>query len=76
MNNTKRKELSKAIDLLNQARDIVDTIMNDEQEGFYNMTEGLQQTERGQAMEEAAENLGCAIDSIDEAVSFIEDAQL
>ncbi|ENI2477914.1 hypothetical protein PZT66_24850 [Pseudomonas aeruginosa] len=39
------------------------------------LPEGLQQGERGQAMEQAAEQMGTALDSIDEAVQALEEAQ-
>ena len=75
MNNTKRKELKKAIDLLEEAKSRIETIMNEEQEGFDNLNEGLQQSMSGQAMEEAVGNMETAIDSIDDAISYIEEAQ-
>lgn len=76
MNNQKRKELNKAIELLEQARSIVEDVLEDEDFGFNNLTDGLQQTMRGEAMEEAIGNMGTAIDSIDEAIGAIEDASL
>ena len=75
MNRDKRKRLDVAITLLNQARDIVDEVLNEEQEGFDNLTEGLQASERGQQMECAVTNLNDAIDNIDGAISYIEEAQ-
>ena len=75
MNRDKRKRLDVAISLLNQARDIVEDVSNEEQEGFDNLTEGLQASERGQQMEEAVSNLNDVIDNIDTAISYIEEAQ-
>ena len=76
MNNQKRKELYRAIELLEEAQGIVETIMDEEQDCFDNFTEGLKQTMRGQDMEEAIGNMEMAIDSISDAVSAIEDATL
>ena len=75
MNKDKRKRLDVAIDLLNQARGIVEEVSNEEQEGFDNLTDGLQASERGQQMEDAISNLNDAIDDIDQAISYIEEAQ-
>ena len=76
MNNQKRKELSKASALLEEAKGIIESVLEDEQDGFDNMTESLQQTERGQMMEEAISNMECAVDAVDEAISYVEDASM
>lgn len=76
MNNQKRKELNKAIALLEQAQEIVETVLEAEQEDFDNKSEGLKQAIGGQVMEEAIGNMESAIDSIDEAIGAIEEATL
>ncbi len=76
MNNQKRKELNKAIELLEQAQSIVESVLEDEDFGFNNLTDGLQQTIRGQEMEAAIDNMNEALDSIDEAIGAIEEATL
>lgn len=76
MNNQRRKELSAIIDELNSLSERLGNIMDDEQFSFDNLTEGLQQTMRGQQMEEAISNMEAGIDSIEEAVSYIEEAQM
>lgn len=50
---------SKVEDIGNQLRDLADA----EQGKFDNMSEGLQQAENGQKIEQAAENLSSAADS-------------
>jgi uncharacterized protein with von Willebrand factor type A (vWA) domain len=67
MNTQRRVEIENAISLLDQAKDILESCALDEREGYDNLSEGLQQAERGQAMEQAA-------DALDEAVSNVEDA--
>lgn len=76
MNKDKRKRLDVAISLLNQAKDVVEDVMNEEQEGFGNLTEGLQASDRGQQMEEAIGNMESAIASIEDAVEYIEEASM
>lgn len=57
MNAFRRKELQRAIELIEQASEIIDNVMNDEQEALDNMPESLQYSERGEAMQEAIDNL-------------------
>lgn len=54
MNNARRKELAEITTQLQDLRERIEQLQEDEQEGFDNLSEGLQQTERGQAMELAA----------------------
>lgn len=76
MNNVRRKELDNIIEELELLKQKIEFIMDDEQECFDNLSEGLQQSMRGQQMEEAVANLSLAVDSIDEVVSFIEGATI
>ena len=41
---------------------------------FDNFPESLQESERGEAMQEAIDNMESALDSIDEAISSVEEA--
>lgn len=50
MNTKRRIELTKAINLLKQARDVIDSILGEELEAYYNMPESLQCSERGETM--------------------------
>ena len=52
MNKQRRKEIAKAIDLIEQAREILEAVLDEEQEAFDNMPESLQSSERGETMEE------------------------
>lgn len=74
MNKNDRKELEKALALLGEAQEIIDAIKDGEQEKFDNLSEGLQQTERGQKFEETVSTLEDAWNSIDEAVGSINEA--
>lgn len=57
MNNTTRKELRALIEKLEEVFSDLETMSSDEQEKFDNLTEGLQATEKGQEMEQAASTL-------------------
>ena len=76
MNNIKRKELKSIKRELEALSQRLDDVMNEEQMSFDNLTEGLQATERGAAMEEAIDNISSAIDCIDEAIEYIEEAEI
>lgn len=66
MNDTRRKELAKAIDLIDRARYIIDDVKDEEQDAFDALPEGLQQSERGEKLEKN-------VDSLDEISDFLDD---
>ncbi len=59
--------------MLNEAAKILNSVMNEEQDAFDNMSEGLQQTMRGEQMDENVYSLQEAIDKIEEAIDSIND---
>lgn len=73
MNNNRRKELKKAIDLLSEARFIIEQIAEEERDAFDNLPEGLQIVPRFEAMEDFANRLDDVAYSIEEAESEVED---
>lgn len=72
MNAKVRKEIAKHIASLNEIKDKVESIMENEQEKYDNMPEGLQDSERADEMLEAVDNLDSAVSSIEEAVEYLE----
>ena len=73
MNAQGRKEIAKYIASLEDIKDKLDSMMDEEQDKFDNMPEGLQESERGEAMQEAIEQLGTACDNLDEAISALQE---
>lgn len=73
MNNPRRKQLEKAIELLNEAMSIIEEVTCEEQDAFDNMPEGLQCSERGEQMEENVANLEDSSSNIEDVISTIED---
>ena len=67
MNKNRRKDLERAIELLEEIKSIIETSRDDEQECFDNMPESLQYSERGEKMESA-------ISEMEDALGYIEDA--
>ena len=75
MNKQRRKELDKILATLNQVTKDLELVRDEESDAFDNLGDSLQQTERGQMMEQAVDNLDSAIDSLYEAIYSIEEAQ-
>lgn len=74
MNKQRRGELAKVLDLLQGVRDMLESAKDDEEMTFDNFPESLQESVRGEAMQEAIDNMESALDSIDEAISGVEEA--
>jgi len=84
MNKERRKKLSEIIGELEagelsheEINDIISELeyLHDEEEtAFDNLGESLQQTERGQAMETAIDNLDDALSSLEDALDYATDS--
>lgn len=68
MNKNRRMRLIEARALLEQANDIINDVMNEEDNAYNNLSEGLQQTMRGEQMEENVGEMEEAIDNIEGAI--------
>lgn len=75
MNKERRNQISKIITSLETLRYEIENLREDEQEAFDNLPEGIQCSDRGEAMEAAASELDDAYNSIDEAISQLETAK-
>lgn len=71
MNYERRKELRKAIDLIEQAKEIISLVAEQEQEAYDNLPEGLQEAEQGEKMYEIINDLEYV--DLDEIVENIQD---
>ena len=67
MNNKRRKELRRAIEIIETALDIVKQVKDEEEDSMCNYPENLQGTE-------IYENMEVAVDTMEEVASVIEDA--
>ncbi len=75
MNNTRRKQLSKAEKMLDEARAIIEDCRDEEQDYFDNIPENMQDGERAQISEAAIECMDTAIDSLEEVIDNVMNAQ-
>lgn len=73
MNATRRRELSKIYDAIEELRSQIETLREDEQDAFDNMPEPFQYTERGSKMESYIDQMDNACDSLQEAMEYIEE---
>lgn len=73
MNKQRRAAIAKVIDKINQNKDELQSILDDEEFAFDNLSEGLQATEMGQTMEEAIDVLGEVIEGLNEVTGNLDD---
>jgi hypothetical protein len=74
MNNLRRKNLQKAVELLEEAKSIIDEAQFEEREYYENMPEALQNSERGETADEVASNLAEGVDTLDELIETLNNA--
>jgi hypothetical protein len=74
MNEARRRSVTRATTLLNEARELLGICAVEEREYFENMPEGLQSGEKGEAAEAAADILDEAIEELDGAIEKIGEA--
>lgn len=73
MNKQRRKQLAEAVSKLEEAMQIVDDMRSEEEDAYYNMPESLQESERGQQMDEYINSMDEASGSIDEAIGVLQE---
>ena len=74
MNKARRKRIQDVQTQLEVLKQEIDSIMAEEQEALENMPESLQESERGEAMQEAIYALESAFNSCDELDEYLADA--
>jgi len=75
MNKMRRKEIDEAIELLDQAKSIIESAMEEEQDALDNLPESLQDGERGEVMQSAIDELEAASIAVEEAMGAAGDAK-
>jgi len=72
MNAKGRKELQGLIEKLDEVKTDLEFMQEDEQSKLDNLPEGIQDSERGEAMQNAIDQLEYACDSIQEAIDNLQ----
>ena len=73
MNNKRRKEISKIVATLEDVRDRLSEVVDEEQCAFDNMPESIQGSDRGCNSEEAIGYLSDALDSVQSALEYLDE---
>lgn len=73
MNKERREELLEVTELLDEAIDRIGEIRDEEEDTLYSLPEGLRESARGFAMQDAMDTLDGFVDSIDKIRSKIEE---
>jgi flagellar biosynthesis chaperone FliJ len=73
MNKTRRQQLRKWLEDMENIKSELETICSDEQDYFDNMPENLQGSQKGMDAEEFIEQMEEAVSSIEDAISIIEE---
>ena len=73
MNNKRRKEISKIVSTLEEVRDRLSEVVDEEQNAFDNMPESIQGSDRGCDSEEAIGYLSDALDSVESALDYLDE---
>lgn len=68
MNKERRKRLAEAFEKIGEAKEILESVKDEEQEAYENLPENFQNGERGEEMQNY-------IDMIDEAYGYLDDAE-
>jgi hypothetical protein len=71
MNKQNRKKLQGYVESLEEIKCAIEEMRDDEECKFDNMPEGLQESERGETMQESIENLESASSSLEEAIDYL-----
>lgn len=74
MNKQRRKQIEGMIDKLDNIKEHISDILDDEQNAFDNMPESIQYGERGYIMQVAIDNLDDAIGNIVDAIDNLYEA--
>lgn len=71
MNADRRKRLDRIKEVIEQAKADLDEVRDEERDAFDNMPEGLQASDMGNSIEEAADALDEASDDLDSVLASI-----
>ena len=74
MNKTRRNAIETVKGKLSDLAEVINNLMDEEQEAFDNMPEGLQYSSRGEAMQEAIDALDSAVRCFEELDEYLEEA--
>jgi len=71
MNKKRRKQIADIADKAEALKAAVDELLSEEQEGYNNLPESLQDGEKGETIQQAIENLENASSSLEEVNDYL-----
>lgn len=74
MNAQRRKAISKLIEQIEGIQSDIEMYKDEEEECYYNLPDSIQESERGEAMQDAISQLDDAYNSLDDVISYLEEA--
>ena len=75
MNNTRRSQITDIMEKLSALQTSIEELLEEEQEAFDNLPEGIQDSERGEAIQTAIDNLEEAVSNCEELLNNLEMAK-
>ena len=75
MNKDRRRRLGMAESFISEARSIIETVRDEEEEAIANIPENFESGDQVEAMEEAVGNLESAITALEEAEEAVSEAK-
>ena len=73
MNKARRKAIEEIIAQLDEQKEAIEAVQEEEQEAYDNLPESIQYTERGEAISENADDLEQAASDLDDVISNLQD---
>lgn len=73
MNKARRKKLEKVCKLIEQAKDMLEEVSDDEREAYNNLPESFLYSEMGETMESSIEQMDEAYENLESACSSLEE---
>lgn len=73
MNAKRRKQLANAIEVLNNVLELLEEVTTDEQDAYDNLPESIQDSERGEAMQENVDDMEDASSSLQDIIDQLQD---
>ena len=74
MNKENRKKITQWIDTLETIKSEIEEMQAGEEDKYDNLPEGIQDSEKGEAICDAIENLGSAEGSLEDVIDYLNDA--
>lgn len=73
MNKENRKKIEEFVTKLEDIKSGIEDMQAGEEDKYDNLPEGIQDSEKGEAICDAIENLSCAASSLEESIDYLND---